>query len=135
MIADGIAISTALFLASIIRFEIMGETPAATLDYALITAVSIPISVVLFWLYGLYEGVSAVEWGADYAALPNKIDGVTAPPVQVAVITRSIAVIVWFVPAGFDAVSGVKSRHELGWLATAGDASTTIAASSPPART
>jgi predicted Zn-dependent protease with MMP-like domain len=25
------------------------------------------------WLYGLYEGVSAVEWGADYAALPNKI--------------------------------------------------------------
>ncbi len=25
------------------------------------------------WLYGLYEGVPATEWGADYAALPNKI--------------------------------------------------------------
>lgn len=25
------------------------------------------------WLYGLYEGVPAVEWGADYAMLPNKI--------------------------------------------------------------
>ncbi len=25
------------------------------------------------WLYGLYEGVPAVEWGADYVALPNKI--------------------------------------------------------------
>ena len=32
-----------------------------------------------------------------------------------------------------DAVSGVKSRHELGWLATAGDASTTIEASITPA--
>jgi predicted Zn-dependent protease with MMP-like domain len=25
------------------------------------------------WLYGLYEGVPATEWGADFAALPNKI--------------------------------------------------------------
>ena len=25
------------------------------------------------WLYGLYEGVPATEWGADWAALPNKI--------------------------------------------------------------
>lgn len=25
------------------------------------------------WLYGLYEGVPAIEWGAGYAALPNKI--------------------------------------------------------------
>jgi predicted Zn-dependent protease with MMP-like domain len=25
------------------------------------------------WLYGLYEGVSAVEWGADAVAFPNKI--------------------------------------------------------------
>jgi predicted Zn-dependent protease with MMP-like domain len=24
-------------------------------------------------LYGLYEGVPATEWGADYAAFPNKI--------------------------------------------------------------
>lgn len=25
------------------------------------------------WLYGLYEGVSAVEWGAGYVPYPNKI--------------------------------------------------------------
>jgi len=25
------------------------------------------------WLYGLYEGVPATEWGADFAAFPNKI--------------------------------------------------------------
>jgi predicted Zn-dependent protease with MMP-like domain len=25
------------------------------------------------WLYGLYEGVSAVEWGAGSVPLPNKI--------------------------------------------------------------
>ena len=25
------------------------------------------------WLYGLYEGVPATEWGSDWAALPNKI--------------------------------------------------------------
>ena len=25
------------------------------------------------WLYGLYEGVPATEWGADYVPLPNKI--------------------------------------------------------------
>jgi predicted Zn-dependent protease with MMP-like domain len=25
------------------------------------------------WLYGLYEGVSAVEWGAGMVPLPNKI--------------------------------------------------------------
>ncbi|MGH2808903.1 MAG: sugar transferase [Actinomycetota bacterium] len=53
--ADSVAVSTALFLASIIRFEIMGETPAAKLDYALIIALAVPTSVVLFWLYGLYE--------------------------------------------------------------------------------
>ena len=25
------------------------------------------------WLYGLYEGIPATEWGADWVALPNKI--------------------------------------------------------------
>jgi predicted Zn-dependent protease with MMP-like domain len=25
------------------------------------------------WLYGLYEGVAAVEWGADMVPFPNKI--------------------------------------------------------------
>ena len=55
VVADMMAVSTALFLASIIRFEIMNETPAATLDYTLITVLAMPIAIVLFWLYGLYE--------------------------------------------------------------------------------
>lgn len=25
------------------------------------------------WLYGLYEGVPRTDWGADWAAMPNKI--------------------------------------------------------------
>jgi exopolysaccharide biosynthesis polyprenyl glycosylphosphotransferase len=53
--ADAIAISTALFVASIIRFEIMGETPAAELDYTLLIALAVPIGLALFWIYGLYE--------------------------------------------------------------------------------
>lgn len=53
--ADAIAISTALFVASIIRFEIMGETPAAELDYTLLIAIAVPIGLALFWVYGLYE--------------------------------------------------------------------------------
>lgn len=53
--ADAIAISTALFVASIIRFEIMGETPAAELDYTLLIALAVPIELALFWVYGLYE--------------------------------------------------------------------------------
>ena len=55
VIADGIAISTALFLASIIRFEIMAEAPAAELDYTLLIAIAVPIGLLLFWVYGLYE--------------------------------------------------------------------------------
>src|SRR5688500_1860974 len=55
VLADAIAISSALFLASIIRFEIMSETPAAELDYGLLILVSVPVGLALFWLYGLYE--------------------------------------------------------------------------------
>jgi exopolysaccharide biosynthesis polyprenyl glycosylphosphotransferase len=55
VIADGIAISTALFVASIIRFEIMAEAPAAELDYTLLIAVAVPVGLILFWVYGLYE--------------------------------------------------------------------------------
>lgn len=55
VVADATAVSAALFVASIIRFEIMGETPAAQLDYALITAIAVPVAIALFWLYGLYE--------------------------------------------------------------------------------
>lgn len=55
VMADGIAISTALFVASIIRFEIMAEAPAAELDYTLLIAVAVPVGLILFWVYGLYE--------------------------------------------------------------------------------
>ena len=55
VVADAMAISTALFTASIIRFEIMGESPARDLDYSLLTLAAIPVFIVLFWMYGLYE--------------------------------------------------------------------------------
>ena len=55
VLADVMAVSSALFLASIIRFEIMGETPAAELNYGLVIAISVPVGILLFWLYGLYE--------------------------------------------------------------------------------
>jgi exopolysaccharide biosynthesis polyprenyl glycosylphosphotransferase len=55
VIADAMAIATALFTASIIRFDIMGESPARNLDYTLLTLVAIPMFVILFWIYGLYE--------------------------------------------------------------------------------
>ncbi|CAN5697938.1 sugar transferase [soil metagenome] len=55
MLADGMAVSAALFAASIIRFEILGASPASKVDYALLTALATPVWVILFWLYGLYE--------------------------------------------------------------------------------
>jgi len=55
MLADAVAVSTALFLASILRFEILEAAPAAKVDYALITVLATPVWIVLFWLYGLYE--------------------------------------------------------------------------------
>lgn len=55
VLADAMAASAALFIASIVRFEIMGAAPAASVDYTLITALGTPALVVLFWLYGLYE--------------------------------------------------------------------------------
>lgn len=55
VVADAIAVSTALFLSSAIRFELLSTAPAAKLDYALITLVATPAWLLLFWLYGLYE--------------------------------------------------------------------------------
>lgn len=55
MLADGIAISTALFIASIIRFEILPGAPADRVDYSLLTVLATPVWILLFWLYGLYE--------------------------------------------------------------------------------
>ncbi len=55
VLADGMAISTSLFIASIARFEMLGESPAARLDYGLITLIATPLWIILFFLYGLYE--------------------------------------------------------------------------------
>jgi exopolysaccharide biosynthesis polyprenyl glycosylphosphotransferase len=55
VVADAMAISSALFIASIIRFEIMVGTPARGVDYTAITLGLTPIWILLFWLYGLYE--------------------------------------------------------------------------------
>jgi len=49
------AISASLFFASILRFEIGNDIPAAAFDYAVITFIATPIWILLFWLYGLYE--------------------------------------------------------------------------------
>ena len=55
VIADGMAVSSALFLASIWRFEIAGEAPSARADYTIITLIAVPVWLLLFWVYGLYE--------------------------------------------------------------------------------
>jgi exopolysaccharide biosynthesis polyprenyl glycosylphosphotransferase len=55
MVADAMASSAALFIASIVRFEILPGSPAATVDYTLVTAIATPVLVAIFWIYGLYE--------------------------------------------------------------------------------
>lgn len=57
VLIDAMAVMVALFSASIIRFEIMGETPALQngWSYPLLTVLSVPVWLSLFWLYGLYE--------------------------------------------------------------------------------
>jgi exopolysaccharide biosynthesis polyprenyl glycosylphosphotransferase len=57
-VVDAMAVSAAMLLASIIRFELdfsWTRSPAAKLDYALLTFIFTPIWIFLFWLYGLYE--------------------------------------------------------------------------------
>ena len=49
------AVSSALFLASIFRFEFAGEAPSANADYTVITLIATPVWLLLFWAYGLYE--------------------------------------------------------------------------------
>ena len=55
VVADAVAVSTALFTASIVRFELMAGAPAAGVDYTAVVVVSTPVWLMLFWLYGLYE--------------------------------------------------------------------------------
>jgi exopolysaccharide biosynthesis polyprenyl glycosylphosphotransferase len=54
-VADGLAVSAALFLASIIRFEAMQGSPARNIDYTIFTLLMTPTWLLLFWMYGLYE--------------------------------------------------------------------------------
>ena len=54
-LADGMAISAAFFLTSVVRFELLEESPAQTVDYNLVTLIATPVFLLLFWLYGLYE--------------------------------------------------------------------------------
>lgn len=57
MIIDAMAVSAALFVASIIRFEIIPGAPALQhgWSYTSITMLATPLWVMLFYLYGLYE--------------------------------------------------------------------------------
>lgn len=55
VVADAIAVLTTLFLASIIRFELMSGFPAKDVNYTLITLVLTPVWIFLFWVYDLYE--------------------------------------------------------------------------------
>jgi exopolysaccharide biosynthesis polyprenyl glycosylphosphotransferase len=55
VLADAMAVSAALFLASTIRFEIFSGAPAQDVNYTLITLIATPVWIFLFWLYGLYE--------------------------------------------------------------------------------
>ncbi len=55
VVADAVAISTALFGASIVRFEIMAGAPAQGIDYTVLTLIATPVWLITFWMYGLYE--------------------------------------------------------------------------------
>ncbi|HEY7875348.1 MAG TPA: sugar transferase [Actinomycetota bacterium] len=55
VLADAMAVSAALFLASTIRFEMFSGAPARDVNYTLITILATPVWIMLFWLYGLYE--------------------------------------------------------------------------------
>jgi exopolysaccharide biosynthesis polyprenyl glycosylphosphotransferase len=55
LMADGMAVSAALFIASVLRFEVASEAPAASISYTGIVVLTTPVWLLLFWAYGLYE--------------------------------------------------------------------------------
>ena len=55
VLADGIAVSTALFLTSIVYFEMLPNAPARGVDYTIITILATPVWLLLFYFYGMYE--------------------------------------------------------------------------------
>jgi exopolysaccharide biosynthesis polyprenyl glycosylphosphotransferase len=61
VLADAMSVSAALFVASIIRFEVMPGSPARGVDYGVIALVATPAWLLLFWLYGLYEPRQALS--------------------------------------------------------------------------
>lgn len=55
VVADAMAVVSAFFIASIIRFEILDTSPAKEVDYTLLTFAITPAWILLFWFYRLYE--------------------------------------------------------------------------------
>ncbi len=59
VLADGMAVSAALSLATALRFEIFsgapGKVDGALVDYTVVMLIATPVWLLLFWLYGLYE--------------------------------------------------------------------------------
>ena len=55
VMADALAVTSALLIASIIDFELLPNAPAAGVNYTLITFIAAPLWISLFYLYGLYE--------------------------------------------------------------------------------
>jgi exopolysaccharide biosynthesis polyprenyl glycosylphosphotransferase len=55
VIADALAISAALFIASAVRFEILTGAPSKGVNYTTVTLIATPVWLLLFWMYGLYE--------------------------------------------------------------------------------
>ena len=55
VVADGMAILTSMFLASTIRYEVMAGAPAHGVNYTSVTLLALPVWLLLFRFYGLYE--------------------------------------------------------------------------------
>ncbi|MFP5298550.1 MAG: sugar transferase [Actinomycetota bacterium] len=63
VVADGMAVSSAFFIASFLRFDVTSllwfnfenEAPAAAYSYHYITLIATLVWLFLFWMYGLYE--------------------------------------------------------------------------------
>jgi exopolysaccharide biosynthesis polyprenyl glycosylphosphotransferase len=55
LLGDGVAVTSSLFIASVIHFEILPNAPAVGVNYTLITLLATPVWLLLFYLYGLYE--------------------------------------------------------------------------------
>ena len=55
VLADAMAVTAAMFAATVTRFEIMDGAPVARFDYIAITLLAAPLWIALFYVYGLYE--------------------------------------------------------------------------------